>query len=433
MTTSIVQPRRAAPPPEPAGYRDFARRIVDTGILTDPWIEGAPRFADEPVVLSEAEHRLLCQAGEDLALVLEEAQALLLDDAEQRALFLGLSPTQELMLETSAGLWHAVARADVFFVDDGVQVTEMNSDTPTGEPEAIVLGALCQKPGLVDACAELAPAIAGAWRALHAGFVDASARGQRTAALIYPTEQTDDLALVRLYRALLQEMGFHVVLGSPYNLARDDDGALTLFGEPVTLLVRHYKTDWWGERESAWLDDPLLDSAPLAAPLQAVLAAHAARKLAIVNPFGAIAVQSKRMLAFCWERIHRFTTQAQGIIERIIPYTARLEALHPEQLAADKDAWVLKSDYGAEGDEVVIGCRVDDVTWHNALRLARPGRFVAQRFFSARRDSAGRVRNHGVFVVAGCARGIYTRVDDGLTDPRSLSVPTLLARGARGP
>jgi glutathionylspermidine synthase len=100
--------------------------------------------------------------------------------------------------------------------------------------------------------------------------------------------------------------------------------------------------------------------------------------------------------------------------------------MHEAQLRADKANWVIKSDYGAEGDEVIVGRLVDDATWEATLRLARPGRFIAQRYFEAAVDGEGYVRNHGVFVVGGEACGVYTRLDKGATNPTSLSVATVV-------
>lgn len=406
----------------------FARRIVDLGLINDPWLDGAPRFDPTPTVLSPAQARELLEAGEALAAVIDEAVQLLLDDGDQRAAFLPLSPTQALMLESARGLWHGIARADVFVTDEGLQVTELNSDTPTGEPEAIVLGLLGRQdhPELDDPCASLGPRLAALWQTMHARFVDDGP--ERVAAIIYPTEFTEDLSLVRLYRQLLEESGWRVVLGSPYNLGIDDDHRLELFGEQPSLVLRHYKTDWWSERQSVWIDDTVLDPAPLSGPLQALLRAQAARTAVVVNPFGAIAAQNKRLMAFCWERIHRFSTTAQQTIQRLIPYTARLESMHEVQLRADKDRWVIKSDYGAEGDEVIIGRLTPQEVWDKILERARPGRFIAQRYFQARRDASGVIENHGIFVVGGEACGIYTRRDRGLTDAAALSVPTLVRR-----
>ncbi len=409
-------------------FDDFAKRIVDLRLINDPWFDGAPRFAQAPAILTPADERALLDAGEDLAAVFDEAVALLIDDDDQRRAFLSLTPTQELMLQASGGLWHGVARADVFVTEDGLQVTELNSDTPTGEPEAIVLGRLGAEdaPSLRDATATLPSRLAGLWRRLHDGVVDNAAGQPKVAAIIYPTEFTEDLSLVRLYRQILEESGWRVVLGSPFNIALDDDGFIDLFGERPTLILRHYKSDWFSERESVWLGEKMADAAPLTGPLQALLTAQSNGRCVVVNPFGAIAAQNKRVMAFCWERIHRFSVSAQQAIQRLIPYTARLETMHEMQLRADKNRWVIKSNYGAEGDEVIIGRRTDESTWEETITKARPGAFIVQRYFQPKADEHGIVQNHGVFVVGGEACGIYTRRDSGFTDASALSVPTMV-------
>jgi glutathionylspermidine synthase len=407
-------------------YSTWAKRLQASGFVTDPWLDGQPRFRAQPVVLSQGEHASLHKTGEDLAMIIHDAVQLLLEDDEQRQAFVPLLPAQHALWTHAQGAWHGLARADVFFTAEGMAVTELNSDTPTGEPEAVVLGALARadhEDGQ-DACAGLLPALARLWSSWHQSQVDDEHRNQ-VAAIIYPTEFTEDLSLVRLYRQLLEEMGFTVVLGSPFNLQADEKGVL-LFGQRPTLVVRHYKTDWWTERQGAWLTDEVADAQPLWQPLHALLQAESRRQCAVMNPFGAIVAQNKRLMAFCWERIHRFPLASQRIIEQILPYTTRLETMHPAQLLSDRASWVIKSDYGAEGDEVIIGKMVDDAVWAQTIEQARPGRWVAQRCFEALRDPDGYVHNHGVFVVAGEAQGVYTRLDRGHTDAASLSVATLL-------
>ena len=247
----------------------------------------------------------------------------------------------------------------------------------------------------------------------------------RTVGLVYPTELTDDLSLVRLYRRWLEAGGYGVVLGSPYNLTFEG-GRTRLFDVPIDVLVRHYKTDWWGERQSAWLEDSIEDDAPLDGPLRAVLSGMAAGTLAVVNPLGSVVPQNKRSFALMWEQIHRFPPDAQAAIERYVPVTRRLEGMHAEQLAAQRADWVIKSDYGAEGEEVVIGREVDDATWRKLIARARPGRWVAQQYFAAETDAAGASVNYGVFLVAGRASGLYARVQVGATDGRAKSAPALV-------
>ena len=153
----------------------------------------------------------------------------------------------------------------------------------------------------------------------------------------------------------------------------------------------------------------------------------AAGRATVVNPFGAVLPQNKRAMAFFWEQLHRFSPRSQEIIQRHIPVTARLETMHEEQLAVQREEWVLKSDYGAEGDEVIVGRHVSDEIWKASLAHARPGRWVAQRFFQAKAiDDAGSIVNHGVFLVAGQACGLYARVQVGPTDDHALSAPVLV-------
>jgi hypothetical protein len=101
--------------------------------------------------------------------------------------------------------------------------------------------------------------------------------------------------------------------------------------------------------------------------------------------------------------------------------------MHEEQLIAQRSEWVLKSDYGAEGDEVIIGPYVTDELWKESIAHARPGRWVAQRYFEAEAiDDGGRTVNHGVFLVAGEACGLYARVQAGATNEHALSAPVLV-------
>jgi glutathionylspermidine synthase len=396
-------------------YAAFAEKILATGLITDPWLAGQPRFREEPVILAAAQARAMARAAESIAEVYNELCLLVSDDPDSLDSFFCLTPYQKAMWLASQPLWHAVARADVFVTREGLQIAELNCDTPTGEAEAVVLGELAKRDGLTDPNTKLAARIVEAAELVAGDLPD------KKAALVYPTEHPEDLPLVRLYKRELEARGWSVSLGSPYNLSYEA-GRLRLFDAPISLVVRHYKTDWWSERQSAWDDEDVPDTAPLEEPLDALLAAMLDGKCAVVNPLGAVVPQNKRAMAFMWERIHRFSSKSQDTIRTFIPPTRRLEAIHKEQLLAQKDEWVLKSDYGAEGDEVVIGKLTTPEIWAASLKLARPGRWVVQRFFEATDDV-----NYGVFVVAGEAAGFYVRVQAGPTDDRALSAPVLLS------
>ncbi len=410
---------------DPAAYAAFAERLTATGIISDPWIYGEPRFRREPVVISRRDAARMQRAAEDVAMVYNELCLVVGDAPALLDDFFCLTPWQKAMWLASQPLWHGVARADVFVTDEGLAFAELNCDTPTGEAEAVVLGRLGLEdhPDAADPNAPFERAFRDVVRAVGGAELEENP----VVGLIYPTEIPEDLPLVRLYKAWLERAGKRVLLGSPYNLGVDERG-LTLFDEPVALALRHYKTDWWGERQSAWKDEDVPDKKPLDQPLESVLAACMEGKVSVLNPFGAVVPQNKRAMALMWEQIHRFTPQSQDIIRRFIPVTRRLEAVHAEQLVAQRSDWVLKSDYGAEGDEVVIGRAVTDDEWAKSISLAREGRWIVQRYFEAKVEPDGSTVNHGVFVLGGQAAGLYARIQRGATDERALSAP-MLVRG----
>lgn len=421
-------------------YDAFAAKVTAGGILLDPWLDGAPRLASEPRVIDRGTYEELLQVGEDVAELFNEACELIAEDDALIDDFFALGPAQRAMWDASRPHWHGFARADVFRVGAGYAITELNCDTPTGEAEAVVLGALAKAahPELVDPNEGLEGkfvamvdrlvehGVAPQRRGKGKGKGKGQAPSRRTIGLVYPTEFTEDLAVIRLYRAWFQRRGYEVVLGSPYNLGLSDDGAATLFHRPLSAIVRHYKTDAWGERTSAWLDESLKDTEALARPLGTALKAAIERRTAIINPFGSIIPQNKRCMAFMWEHVHRFSLRGRATIERLIPYTSRLETVHVARLHAERSAWVVKSDYGAEGDEVLIGRDMDDDEWQSAIAQCRPGRWVAQRHILPDGADDDLDDNWGVFVVAGEAAGVYLRTQRGGTDDRAISVPVLV-------
>src|SRR6201999_2780696 len=101
-------------------------------------------------------------------------------------------------------------------------------------------------------------ALEGAFCALLDAYAEGLERDRRaplTVGILYPTELVEDLSMVQLYRWWLEARGCRVVIGSPFNL-RPGDGRAGLFDVPCDLFVRHYKTDWWSEREPARDDEP---------------------------------------------------------------------------------------------------------------------------------------------------------------------------------
>jgi len=240
----------------------------------------------------------------------------------------------------------------------------------------------------------------------------------------------EDLSMVLLYRRWLEEHGLRVTLGSPFNLRRFAGRRAGLFDTPCDVFIRHYKTDWWTERVPVWSDEPEApDPEPLSKQLGVLLASVLEGTCAVVNPFGAVVPQNKRAMALLWERSDLLSPRSRAAVRRHLPPTFRLESLDRALLLAERGEWVLKSDYGCEGDEVVIGRETDAATWSDALDKAVPGRWIAQRYFAALRDGAGAVANHGVYLIAGEASGLYTRLSAGGTDRHAISAPVFVEGG----
>ncbi len=407
-----------------SNYNAFAEALQATCRISDPWIEGKPRFRLEPMLLTKAIYANLSEAAERIGALYNELCTLVL--AEPSLLdFFDLTPYQRLMWLASGGLWHGIARLDLFLLPDGrVQMCEMNSDTPSGEAEAVLLNSLF---------APSFPPVQNPNSAFPAQFIE-MLRSFLTpvnteplrVGIIFPTEIPEDLSMVLCYEEWLQGAGFEVVFGAPFNLHPMEGGAVGMFGKRLHIALRHYKTDWWAERESVWIDGlHFPDEEPLERELSLILEAVAGGHLQVVNPFGAALTQNKLTMAFFWHIHERFSPEAQETIDRYVPKTLRLCDVQDAALL-EKNDWVMKSDYGCEGDEVIIGREVSDDIWQQSLEQAIPTRWILQQFFAAAPTEDGYIPNFGVYLLGGRTSGIYTRLAPVATDYRALSVATFL-------
>jgi glutathionylspermidine synthase len=337
-----------------------------------------------------------------------------------------LTPYQKLLWHNSAGRWHGIARVDIFRLADGsFRIAEMNSDTPSGEAEAVTLNQM-----LHDSCVHTTDPNSSFRESFmrmilesHAAVADVNR--PIAIGIIYPTEMPEDLSMISLYRNWMEQHGYRVVLGSPYNIRRAANGRIVLFDTEIDILLRHYKTDWWTERVPVWSDElPFPDAKPLARQLQFVLEAEINGLLTVVNPFGSILTQNKLSMAFFWQHIDEFSAHSRESIQELVPRSIRLSDAGAEVL--NKDDYVLKSDYGCEGDEVIIGRDVSQTLWEQSLMAALPDRWILQERFEPTTVLDRMIPNYGVFLVGGRASGIYTRLSRGATDHSATTLPTFV-------
>ncbi len=408
-------------------YTVFARDLVDTCIISDPWVDGMERFRLDPLVLTQERWQQFQDAAEAFGRIHQELCEIIIREPRYLDEFYNLTPYQKLMWLASRGHWHGISRLDMFGLPDGgIQICEMNSDTPSGEPEATVLNEVRRRfhPDLHDPNADFENRfinmVMQTYRTVT-GKTDTSP----TVAIIYPTDLPEELSMIELYRVWFDKRGSTVVLGSPYNITRDANGDIYLLGEKIDLIIRHYKTDWWGERLPVWNDEPEYDDPdPLDIPLRHLLDAEAEGNIAIVNPFGAVITQNKLSMAFCWQHIDLFSDAAQNAIRSYLPESRRLCDVDRKTLKQDE--WVLKSDFGCEGDEVVIGKFSTPEQWQRALDLAIPEHWIIQRYFEAERLEGDMIPNYGLFLIGGRASGIFTRLSQQATNYLAVTVPTFV-------
>jgi glutathionylspermidine synthase len=415
--------------------------LYATGVLSDPWLGGRERFRLQPALLSQSQAERLRTAAERVGLIYHELSEIVIRHPELIDQFFNLTPWQKAMWIASEGRWHGIARVDLFICSNGaeggrIRACEMNSDTPSGEAEASLINQLLHPfhPNTIDPNEGFDERF---WQMIVASHQartgpDVEDVEPESVAIVYPTDLPEDLSMIAIYKRWLEDRDCKVTLGSPFNLGVDGRGRVTVMGEPVDLIIRHYKTDWWSEREIIWTNQaPFADPDPLARELTLLLEAENEGRVTVVNPFGAVVTQNKFAMALMWERRELFSEQAQGWITEYIPETRRLTTMRHEEL--DRDEWVLKSDYGCEGDSVLCGPFTKPSDWQLALATAIPEHWVAQRFFEVAPVDDGQggetaLPNYGIYLIGGRAAGFYTRLSRKATDYTSVTAPTFIYR-----
>lgn len=206
-------------------------------------------------------------------------------------------------------------------------------------------------------------------------------RPPRVAVLIAPAYR-EESSLAPFYALMICEgLGWPCVVAGADNLAVTGNQVLA-FGQPVDLILRQYPTEYLYELECG----------------AALLTAHQAGRVLILNDPVAIAGQSKAWMAQFWQQTgHGLTAAEQAAVRRLIPFTASVESpslpLDPADpegawaplravLTAHPEAWVLKPVLGRYSWGVVVGASVPRGEWQRALRqaLAQPAYWIVQRY-----------------------------------------------------
>src|SRR5262245_11222433 len=107
-------------------YDELADRVVEGGVVTDPWLDGKPRLSVDPVKIPAALARRMYRASESVAEVYNELCLVVSEHPHLLDDFFCLSTWQKTLWLASAPRWHGLARADVFITAEGLALTEIN-------------------------------------------------------------------------------------------------------------------------------------------------------------------------------------------------------------------------------------------------------------------------------------------------------------------
>src|SRR5262245_31187192 len=132
--------------------------LYGTGILSDPWLRGSERFSLKGSILTSEQAEALALAAERVGSVYHELTEIVLSHPDLLDHFFHLTSWQKAMWLASGGRWHGIARVDLFICADGrLRACEMNSDTPSGEAEAVLINQLLHPyhPDTIDPNTEL--------------------------------------------------------------------------------------------------------------------------------------------------------------------------------------------------------------------------------------------------------------------------------------
>ena len=261
--------------------------LQSSGIPTTPFAEGQLRLHPEIAIFPSKRMTSLRKAAFALEQAYDALCSILIQQKEFLTEYFSFSPTQEILWNISGGRWRGIARADVFYKNTGeIAIAELNSDTPSGLDEAFLLGQYAESKitGFYNPNKNIAASFTALITEAFHKVSNPSARP--TVGIVYPTDIPEDMGLLFLYRQWLQQEGYGVVFGSPWNLRKNSSGRLTLFDAEIDVLIRHYKTDWWCERNNVWKDaQDIPDSRPLLPLIDAIANPLLDGKLNVVNPF----------------------------------------------------------------------------------------------------------------------------------------------------
>jgi hypothetical protein len=408
-----------------ADAADFERGLVRSGVLYDT---RAMPFDPRPLLIGSSTYDVIVDRFERLFPLLERSIDLYLAEAEVRRFF-NLAPRHDELIRIEAASGHqiGVCRYDFTVSASGIpQIYELNTHCPSSATTAVYFGELAagsRVQARLDALGLRRRALPLERRNSFATAVRAAAAaaghpvsgvGVLNSRYLTMTNELDNI--VKQFR----EIGLPVARGYVEDLSYRN-GQLVLAGLPVDLTYNKFD-------DSSGPDAFECAFSRTTAEVDAYLQAYRDGAVHAINSFGAMYLtEQKSALAFLHSDLFaQHSTEAErALVAEIVPYTVvirRADARMLDQLATQRERFVLKKSLSTRGRDMMIGRSVTDQDWHRALAEARAAEasedWVAQRLAPGLESTLNPIdggdpvpvfTNLACFLFAGQAVGLFIR------------------------
>lgn len=362
-------------------------------------------------------------------------------DVAEFGRLVGMAPVQvDAVRRTMGERPLPCARADLYREPDGFKILEFNIVSALGGFENAELNrAALDEPALAKFVADrdlgYADTLAGIVDVIFDAFRDADLPSRpRMAVVDWPSSFVDLEPRLRNMCDLLRPLGIDAVACHPGQVRAVGD-RLEVHGQPIDIVYRFF------------LIEDLLDGPDAPALVEPILRAVERGTVRMFAPLDSELVGNKRALSLMTEPEHRdrLTEDERALVDRLVPWTRRLDGATVERDGEEHDAVTYLLDHQPDlllkpsllhgGLGVTPGWTVTPDDWADAVSAAvETGGFVVQErvrperepFLTGEGDQVDMSLNWGVFVLGGGYGGAIVR---GTADP-DVGVVSM-ANGAR--
>jgi len=364
-------------------------------------------FSLEPILISRALYDEVASATEELAKVFVRTRNLIQENFNLFGPLLGISELLYPLVEHDKSEWLSwLARFD-WVIDrlGSLRLLELNTDTPAGL-ESVALNSLIHPlyPYTEDPNRELLNLLSTKYNKL---LNRPSQELSKTLGVVGCPAAEEDWFQLMLIGEALQAQFNEVILADISGLALKD-GHLTLYGQQLDALYRHYPLDWLAEDQLYQRLLPGLE------------------ELQVINPPSALIPQSKAFLAIVWELVQQgfYTPEEADLIRRYVV---------PTYLNHPKAPCVIKPYWGREGQGVIYSNQVksdaildlakEDLIYQEIVDI-NPMDITIRSTYEKQFMAAYPIL--GAFLVGDRFGGLYSRLGARITNRYSVVVPTFV-------